>query len=185
VAQLATLHSPGELQLAVIAPEVPEASVGWLRWLPHTVTTNGAPLLAWDDASADELVGALNNLLQQRADAGPPTAARESPRGRLVVVLLGTGDLRRRPQLAALLARGPSLGVTKIGCLTDRVLIFGERHLRTTLARYSAHHNGRRPHRAQRLRPPHPDHPAPDLDRQRIKRRPVLGGLISEYERAA
>jgi transposase InsO family protein len=69
--------------------------------------------------------------------------------------------------------------------LTDRVLIFGERRLRTTLARYSAHYNSRRPHRAQRLRPPRPDHPAPDLDRQRIKRRPVLGGLISEYEPAA
>ena len=69
--------------------------------------------------------------------------------------------------------------------LTDRILIFGERHLRTVLARYGAHYNGRRPHRAMRLRPPRPDHPALDLERQRIRRRPVLGGLISEYERAA
>ena len=69
--------------------------------------------------------------------------------------------------------------------LTDRILIFGERHLRTVLANYSTHYNGRRPHRALRLRPPHPDHPCPDLDRQRIKRRPILGGLINEYERAA
>jgi putative transposase len=59
--------------------------------------------------------------------------------------------------------------------LTDRILIFGERHLRTVLARYDAHYNGRRPHRALRLRPPRPDHPALDLDRQRIRRRPVLG----------
>jgi transposase InsO family protein len=64
--------------------------------------------------------------------------------------------------------------------LTDRILIFGERHLRTVLARYGAHYNGRRPHRALRLRPPRPDHPALDLDRKRIRRRPVLGGLISE-----
>src|SRR5215212_8761933 len=69
--------------------------------------------------------------------------------------------------------------------LTDRILIFGERHLRTALARYGAHYNGRRPHRALRLRPPRPDHPALDLDHQRIRRRHVLGGLISEYERAA
>jgi putative transposase len=68
---------------------------------------------------------------------------------------------------------------------TDRILIFGERHLRTVLARYAAHYNGRRPHRALRLRPPRPDHLTPRLDQQRIRRRPVLGGLISEYERAA
>jgi putative transposase len=69
--------------------------------------------------------------------------------------------------------------------LTDRILIFGERHLRTVLARYAAHYNGRRPHRALHLQPPRPDHPASDLDRQRIRRRPVMGGLINEYERVA
>jgi transposase InsO family protein len=69
--------------------------------------------------------------------------------------------------------------------LTDRILIFGERHLRTVLAQYGAHYNGRRPHRGQRLLPPRPDHPTADLGHERIKRRPVLGGLINEYERAA
>jgi hypothetical protein len=39
--------------------------------------------------------------------------------------------------------------------------------------------------RDMRLRPPHPDHPYPDLDRQRIRRQPVLGGLINESEHAA
>ena len=33
--------------------------------------------------------------------------------------------------------------------LTDRILIFGEQHLRgPVLARYGAHYNGRRPHRS-------------------------------------
>jgi len=68
--------------------------------------------------------------------------------------------------------------------LTDRILIFGERHLQSVITRYGAHHNGQRPHQALQLRPPHPDHPAPRLDRQRITRRSVPGGLISEYERA-
>jgi putative transposase len=40
-------------------------------------------------------------------------------------------------------------------------------------------------HRSRQLRPPRPDHPVADLSRERIKRRPVLGGLINEYERAA
>ena len=69
--------------------------------------------------------------------------------------------------------------------VTDRMLIFGERHLRTVLAEYEAHYNGRRPHRSRELRPPRPDHPVADLSHERIKRRPVLGGLLSEYERAA
>jgi hypothetical protein len=69
--------------------------------------------------------------------------------------------------------------------VTDRMLICGERHLRSVLARYEAHYNGRRPHRSRRLRPPRPDHPVADLSKERIRRRPVLGGLINEYERAA
>jgi putative transposase len=69
--------------------------------------------------------------------------------------------------------------------VTDRTLIFGRRHLRTVLAEYEAHYNGRRPHRSRQLRPPRPDHPIADLSQERIKRRTVLGGLINEYERAA
>ena len=42
--------------------------------------------------------------------------------------------------------------------VTDRMLIFGERHLRRVLAQYEAHYNGRRPHRGRQLRPPVPDH---------------------------
>ena len=69
--------------------------------------------------------------------------------------------------------------------VTDRMLISGERHLRIVMAEYARHYNGRRPHRALQLQPPRPDHPVADLSRQRIKRRPVLGGLLNEYERAA
>ena len=69
--------------------------------------------------------------------------------------------------------------------ITDRMLIFGERHLRLVLAEYAAHYNGRRPHRGRQLHPPRPDHSIADLSRSRIKRRPILGGLINEYERAA
>jgi putative transposase len=65
------------------------------------------------------------------------------------------------------------------------MLIFGERHMRLVLAEYAAHYNGRRPHRGRILRPPRPDHPVTGLSRERIKRLPVLGGLLSEYERAA
>jgi putative transposase len=69
--------------------------------------------------------------------------------------------------------------------LTDRMLIFGERHLRSVLAKYARHYNGRRPHRSRQLHPPRADHPAADLSQERIRRRPILGGLLNEYERAA
>ena len=60
-----------------------------------------------------------------------------------------------------------------------------ERHLRTILTTYSRHYNGRRPHRSRQLRPPRPDHPVSDRNDKPITRRPILGGLINEYEHAA
>ncbi|MDQ3763698.1 MAG: integrase core domain-containing protein [Actinomycetota bacterium] len=69
--------------------------------------------------------------------------------------------------------------------LTDRMLIVNQRHLHAVLRGYVRHYNGRRPHRARDLHPPRPTHPAADFSHERIKRRPVLGGLINEYERAA
>jgi len=69
--------------------------------------------------------------------------------------------------------------------VTDPMLIVAERHLRTVPAGHEAHYNRRRPPRSRQLRPPRPGHPVADLSQQRIRRRPVLGGLINEYERAA
>src|SRR4051812_38887590 len=66
--------------------------------------------------------------------------------------------------------------------VTDRMLIFGERHLRRVLAEYAAHYNRRRPHRSLELRAPRPDAPVHEPIRGRIRRRPILGGLINEYE---
>jgi putative transposase len=69
--------------------------------------------------------------------------------------------------------------------VTDRMLIFGERHLRRVLAGYTAHYNTARPHRALQMRPPRPTSPVPEPIHGRIRRRPILGGLLNEYEAAA
>ena len=69
--------------------------------------------------------------------------------------------------------------------VTDRMLIFGERHLHRVLAVYAAYYNGRRPHRALRLRPPRPTSSVPEPVDGRIRRRPILGGLVNEYKAAA
>ncbi|MHB2024583.1 MAG: integrase core domain-containing protein [Mycobacteriales bacterium] len=63
--------------------------------------------------------------------------------------------------------------------VTDRLLIFGERHLRTVLAEFARHYNGRRPHRGRDLHPPRPDHPIADATAERIHCRPVLGNLLN------
>ena len=69
--------------------------------------------------------------------------------------------------------------------LTDQMLIFGERHRRSVLAQYSRHYNRQRPHRALQLRPPRPTSPVPEPVHGRILSRPILGGLLNEYEAVA
>ncbi|MGH3274067.1 MAG: integrase core domain-containing protein [Streptosporangiaceae bacterium] len=68
---------------------------------------------------------------------------------------------------------------------TDRVLIYGERHLRSVLGEYTGHYNEHRPHQARQQRPPgHSSPPIAPLNLP-VKRRKVLGGIINEYYQAA
>src|SRR6266704_2669537 len=67
--------------------------------------------------------------------------------------------------------------------ITDRMLIFGERHLRSVPAEYEAHCNGRRPHRSRQLRPPRPDHPVAGLTLWGSRTRPRV--LIWSFTRLA
>jgi transposase InsO family protein len=67
---------------------------------------------------------------------------------------------------------------------TDRMLIFGERHLRVALTEYAAHYNRHRPHRSLGLRAPADGADVVRLPVGRIEHRQVLGGLINEYARA-
>jgi putative transposase len=69
--------------------------------------------------------------------------------------------------------------------LTDRILIFNQRHLRGMLATYIRHYNDQQPHHTRDLRPPQPTHPVTDLSHEQITRHPIRGGLINRYERAA
>jgi hypothetical protein len=79
----------------------------------------------------------------------------------------------------------PRLVLTARTEVTDRMLIFGERHLCRVLAVYAAHYNAQRPHRALRLRSPRPTSPVPEPVDGRIWRRQILGGLLNEYDAAA
>jgi len=68
---------------------------------------------------------------------------------------------------------------------TDRMLVYGERHLRSVLGQYAGHYNGHRPHQSRQQRPPdQDDQAAVPLDLP-VRRRKVLGGVINEYYQAA
>jgi putative transposase len=74
--------------------------------------------------------------------------------------------------------------------LLDRMLILSEAHLRAVLTEYQVHYNTARPHQGMAQRVPDCDREVPgvtavNLDVQRIRRKPVLNGLINEYSRAA
>jgi transposase InsO family protein len=71
-------------------------------------------------------------------------------------------------------------------CL-DHVLIVNRVHLRSVLAEYEAYYNHRRPHQGRDQEPPVSLAAAPTkpVDPAQIWCRPVLGGLINDYDVAA
>jgi transposase InsO family protein len=73
--------------------------------------------------------------------------------------------------------------------LLDRMLIVNERHLRRVVTVYLGHFNAARPHRSLgQLAPTQAETRAPepiDLAEYRIRRRLILNGLTSQYERAS
>jgi hypothetical protein len=76
------------------------------------------------------------------------------------------------------------VGTVRREC-TDRVLIVGERQLVAVLSECTRHYNGHRPHRSLGQQPPNPAPHLVDLNAARVRRRPILGGLINEYSQAA
>src|SRR5260221_6668585 len=140
---------------------------------PWTTQQNRNPLMDLADNAAD-----FRFLVRDRA--GQFTASFDA-----LLASVGIKAVKIPPRSPRANAYAERFVLTARAEVTDRMLIFGQRHLRTILAQYEAHYNGRRPHRSCQLHPPRSDHPVADLSKERIKRRPVLGGLINEYERAA
>jgi transposase InsO family protein len=119
-------------------------------------------------------------------DRGPDFTASSGA----VFQAVGTRILRTAVQAPRMNAICERLAGTLRRELLDRVLILGEGHLRAVLAGYQEHYNTARPHQGIAQRVPDGKHDSghltvAGLDRERILRRPVLGGLINEYARAA
>jgi hypothetical protein len=69
--------------------------------------------------------------------------------------------------------------------VTDRILIFGERHLRRVLALYAAHYNFKEAASSAATASATSGGACSKPVHGPIRRRPVLGGLINEYDPAA
>jgi putative transposase len=74
--------------------------------------------------------------------------------------------------------------------LLDRILIFNEAHAHAVLTAYIQHYNRHRPHQSRQQLPPQSTRPpatatVTDLEAHRVRRHPILGGLINEYDRTA
>jgi putative transposase len=68
---------------------------------------------------------------------------------------------------------------------TDRLLIYDERHLRSVLSEYADHYNRHRPHQSRQQLPPDQGTQTTAPLNLPVRRRKVLGGVISEYYQAA
>jgi len=68
---------------------------------------------------------------------------------------------------------------------TDRMLIYDERHLRLVLGEYAGHYNRHRPHQSRQQRPPDQEIQTTAPLNLPVRRRKILGGMISEYYQAA
>jgi putative transposase len=101
----------------------------------------------------------------------------------------GTTILRTAVQAPRMNASCERLAGTLRRELLDRTLILNQAHLRAVLSEYQEHYNTARPHQGIDQRIPGTG-PAPrltdaDPGTYQIRRKPVLNGLINEYERAA
>jgi transposase InsO family protein len=75
-------------------------------------------------------------------------------------------------------------GTFRQECL-DHLLIVDKAHPRTVLTEYAGYFNRERPHRSSDLQPPQSSRPALLLVAGPNRWKPVLGGLLHVYERAA
>ena len=150
----------------------------------HILGVTGHPDGSWTTQQARNLVMGLGEDVTRfrflvRDRAGQFTASFDA-----VFADAGIEAVRIPPRCPRANCYAERLVLTVRTELTDRMLIFGEQHLRRVLAWYAAHYNAR-PHRALQLRPPRPEVLVPGPVHGPIRRRPVLGGLINEYEPAA
>src|SRR3954453_15546331 len=151
----------------------------------HVLGVTAHPAGPWTTQQARNLVTSLDKRVGRFRFLVRDRAGQFSASFDAVLADAGIAVVKIPPRCPRANCFAERLVLTVRSELTDRMLIFGERHLRRVLAEYAAHYNRQRPHRALQLLPPRPQAPVPEPIHGRIRRRPILGGLINHYEPAA
>lgn len=152
----------------------------------HVVGVTAHPTGAWVTQQARNLLLDLDHRAEGLRFLLRDRDAKFTPSFDAVFTAAGMQIIRTPPQAPRANAHAERwVGSARREC-TDRLLILGERHLRTVLAEYTTHYDDHRPHRSLGQQPPNlpPPTTAPTAA-TKIQRRPILGGLINEYQQAA
>jgi putative transposase len=160
------------------AMDVRDRTVHILGVTPHPTgewTVQAARQFTWH---VGDRVADLRYLIRDRA--GQFTAAFDA-----VFAAEGIEVLRSAPQCPRMNAYAERWVRTVRAECTDRMVLLGQRHLEHVLGEYVEHYNTGRAHRALDLRAPLDAPNVVPFPAARITRKPVLGGLINEYEAAA
>ncbi|MEV6341908.1 FtsK/SpoIIIE domain-containing protein [Actinoplanes sp. NPDC051851] len=129
VAQIATLHSPLDIQIVVLAGPAGQESWNWVRWLPHCragAAQGLAVLVGVDAESVGRRVAALLDMVDHRAAIRRDTGSAGFREPDVVVVLDGSRRLRSLPGVARLLRDGPAVGVYALCLDASERLLPGE-----------------------------------------------------------
>lgn len=140
--QLATFHAPDDVMVVVLAAPDREPDWAWGRWLPHMLDRDRispagpVPRLVTDvqtlaDVLADDFAERVGNAAKSSRHGGGSGDAKV--RQRLFVIDDAYGDLARALPIPGQDIDSPSLGVTVVHLLADRLHEPGEVSRRVTI----------------------------------------------------
>ncbi|MER5176956.1 FtsK/SpoIIIE domain-containing protein [Streptomyces sp. NPDC002896] len=128
IGQAATLHSPSDLRICVLAGSSGEDRWSWVHWLPHCAPL-GEDTLTLVGATAESVgrriaeICAVIAARQTAGDRGPRGGAAGEPD--VLVVLDGARRLRALPGVIQILRDGPAVGVYAV-CVDDEARLLPE-----------------------------------------------------------
>jgi S-DNA-T family DNA segregation ATPase FtsK/SpoIIIE len=125
LSQLASLHSPANLRLAVIAAQDPDDLWSWVPWLPHLRRRDTSIALASVAIGAETAARRVNELLAELDHRKELEQEQASYGDQIVVVLDGANELRRSGGVVTLLRQGPRHGIFLV-CLDEEQRLLPE-----------------------------------------------------------